>query len=293
MSASLNSTFVRAYPPAQPASGSALYLPFRGTELVVQEVDNHEETELESLPVVALLKEPWNRSEEGTLLYLGTLDGIPCLTYRIPADSELPTGYKAMNIRALYGLLDETTYGLTGYASQLIHWWEDHRYCSHCQGKLAGMAERGRESTWGKLCEQCERPAYPPVVPAILLLIHDGAERTLLVSKPGWGKRFSIVAGFVEPGESLEACCVREAEEEVGVTLTDVTYFGSQSWPFPHQIMIGFMAQYVSGEIRLDETELAQADWFHYREMPELPPPLSLSRQIIDAWVSGHDLPSL
>ncbi|GAB4457371.1 MAG: NAD(+) diphosphatase [Armatimonadaceae bacterium] len=289
MSHSHDSVFIRAYPPSNPAPGPAIYLPFQGSELVVQILGGEDDSELYQMPSVALLRQPIDDKREGSPLYLGTLDDIPCLAYRLPADMTLPEGCKAVGIRSLYGRLDDDSYALAGYASQMLHWWEDHLYCSYCRGMLAGLAERGRESTWGKVCEKCDRPVYPPVNPAILLLIHDGADQTLMVTKPGWGKRFSIVAGFVEPGESLEECCIREAKEEVGVEITDVAYFGSQPWPFPHQVMIGFTARYNGGEIQIDATELADGRWFRYDAMPELPPPLSLSRQIIDAWVEGRE----
>jgi NAD+ diphosphatase len=119
-------------------------------------------------------------------------------------------------------------------------------------------------------------------------LIHDGWDRILLARKPGWGKRYSILAGFVEPGETLEECCYREALEEAGVVTTDFEYAGSQPWPFPHQLMVGFSCLWQSGEIKIDETELEHADWFHASDLPELPPPLSLSRQIIDRWVASR-----
>jgi len=122
----------------------------------------------------------------------------------------------------------------------------------------------------------------------VLALVHDGGDRILLASKPGWGDRYSILAGFVLPGESVEECVHREVAEEVSVAITDLRYEGSQPWPFPHQLMIGFSARYVSGEIGLDEEELDRAAWFHVRDLPGLPPPVSLSRQMIDAWVRSR-----
>ena len=130
------------------------------------------------------------------------------------------------------------------------------------------------------------------MVPAVL--VHDGADRALLAHKPGWGKRYSILAGFVEPGESLEQCVVRETEEEIGVAVTDLVYVGSQPWPFPSQLMIGFTARCAASAdgddacLRLDEQELDHAAWFSANALPELPPPFSLSRQIIDAWTAGR-----
>jgi NAD+ diphosphatase len=140
---------------------------------------------------------------------------------------------------------------------------------------------------WGRQCPNCDHITYPPVTPAILVLVHDG-ENVLLVHKPDWGKRYSIIAGFVEPGESLEGCVQREVREEVNVEVSDIRYIGSQPWPFPHQLMVGFTARYVLGEIRPDQQELDRAAWFHYNALPELPPPLSLARQIITTWVASQ-----
>lgn len=273
------SSFVRAYPPAKPAPGPWLLLPFKGNDVVLEESTDPLESNLH------LLSSSEGIGEQAGL-YLGTLGGVPCVAYTLSEDAELPPHCKAYGLRSLYGMVDDDTYVLTGYASQLLHWWEEHLFCYHCGGAMESIAARRNESSWGKECVQCGRAMYPPVVPAVLLLIHDGGERLLLATKPGWGKRFSIVAGFVEPGETLEGCCAREAMEEVGVVIEDITYDGSQTWPFPHQIMIGFTARYVSGDIQIDATELADAQWFRYDELPDLPPPLSLSRQIIDRWLA-------
>jgi NAD+ diphosphatase len=117
--------------------------------------------------------------------------------------------------------------------------------------------------------------------------VHKG-EDALLVHKPGWGKRYSIIAGFVEPGESLEGCVQREVREEVNVEISEISYIGSQPWPFPHQLMVGFIARYVSGEAQPDQQELDDIAWFHHDALPELPPSLSLARQIIMTWVASQ-----
>jgi NAD+ diphosphatase len=120
------------------------------------------------------------------------------------------------------------------------------------------------------------------------VLVTDG-ERALLASKAGWGKRYSLVAGFVEPGETFEECVAREVEEEVGVAVGSMRYVASQAWPFPHQIMVGFIADYAGGDIVLDEAELADARWFPRDALPELPPPFTISRQIIELWRRGPE----
>jgi NAD+ diphosphatase len=167
---------------------------------------------------------------------------------------------------------------IADYAHQLLRWMRTSNFCSSC-GQPIALADG-----WGKRCTGCGHIGYPPVSPAIIVLIHDGP-RALLTTKTGWGKRYSLVAGFVEPGETFEECVVREVREEVGVEVGGIQYVKSQSWPFPHQVMVGFLAEYASGEIVIDTTELSDARWFDLSDLPELPQPYTISRQIIDLWL--------
>jgi NAD+ diphosphatase len=222
--------------------------------------------------------------EEATL-YLGTLDGTPCVAFAVenPGEVEMSPPLNSLSLRALYGVVTEAEYGLAGYAAQILRWRSISRFCP-----VDGTATDAVANAWARACPDCGHIVYPPVSPATLILIHDGGDRILLARKPGWGKRYSILAGFVEPGETLEECCYREALEEAGVQTAAFEYAGSQPWPFPHQLMVGFNCRWQSGEIKIDETELEHADWFDAGDLPELPPPLSLSRQIIDRWVASR-----
>jgi len=222
--------------------------------------------------------------ETGTLepsapILLGRLDGIEYVTAEIAEDTPLDAAFDRVDLRSLYGRIPEIEWHIAGYASQVLHWRQTSVYCPLCGSAMGPM-----ESEWRRRCLQCRHERYPMVSPAVLALVHDG-DRILLAHKPGWGSRRSILAGFALPEESLEECVHREVLEEAGVRVTDVVYFGSQPWPFPHQLMIGFFARYTGGEIVIDAEELAGADWYDYRSMPPLPPPLSLSRQMIDSWV--------
>lgn len=210
---------------------------------------------------------------------LGRYGGITYLTGVLEEGYALPDGWSGRELRALYGQVSEVEWQIAGYASQVWHWERTSGFCPVCGHAMEPVAKE-----WMRRCPQCGHMRYPQVSPAVLALVHDGADRVLLAHKPGWGDRYSILAGFVLPGESLEECVAREVEEEVGVQVTDLVYEGSQPWPFPHQLMIGFTARYVRGEIRLDEEELDRAAWFPANALPSLPPPLSLSRQIIDRW---------
>lgn len=276
MTVSLFPAFKRAYPPAQPEPGPAYWLPFRKDEVLVYAQEHG----------VALFlgnAAPFPSLSAQTPLYLGTLNDIPCLTYEIAPETPLPKGWSALGLRRLYGQLDDTSYAVVGYALQILYWERTNRFCPVC-GHLTEPAP----GTWGRHCPNCGHVAYPHVTPAILALIHDGGNRVLLTHKPGWEKRYSCIAGFVEPEESLEECVQREVFEEVGVEVADVAYVSSQPWPFPHQLMVGFTARYVKGDIHVQEEELDDAKWFSIDALPELPPPLSLANYLITSWVASQ-----
>lgn len=267
--------FHRAYPPAAPETGaSAYYLPFiQGRDLVLENDAFLGGTVGEPLPL----------AETGTpVLYLGTFDGVACLAYRADETAVAEAGIRSTSLRSLYGVLPDEEYGIAGYAVHLLHWLEISGFCSKC-----GNATGPTENAWAKTCPACGYIVYPVVSPAVLILIHDGADRLLLSHKPGWGKRYSILAGFTEPGETLEECVARETLEESGLSVTDIAYHGSQPWPYPHQLMIGFTARCTNPDapIVIDPTELDDAQWFTRDALPELPGKLSLSRQLIDRWL--------
>ena len=264
-------SFQRAYPPTHPTPGSAYWFLFRGNEVLVQGPGTGYTLPRFDESAVAFLH------PEG-VLYLGTLTGVACFAGEVSPDQTLPADLQAVGIRDLFGNLDDNAYGVVGYAAHILRWQRDSRFCPVCGNQLGELGEG-----WMRQCPNCDHIGYPLVSPAILVLVHDGP-RVLLVHKAGWGARFSIIAGFVEPGETLEQCVQREALEEVGVEVTDLTYIGSQPWPFPHQLMIGFMARYSDGQILPDQSEIDKAEWFRFDELPELPGPLSLSRQLIDRW---------
>ncbi len=216
----------------------------------------------------------------GEPLFLGRLDGVLYKTAHLAEETDLPPGYMGIGMRKLYGSIAEQEWLIAGYAWQILHWRRTSQFCPVCGGATEPM-----QKEWVRHCSHCGHSRYPQVSPAVLMLVHDGADRVLLAHKPGWGPMYSIFAGFVLPGESLEECVHREVAEEAGVRIEDLVYQGSQPWPFPHQLMIGFTARYIGGDIQIDEEELDRVEWFHAGAMPPLPPPLSLSRQILDGWV--------
>ena len=266
------SRFQRLYPPTRPADGPAGWQLFRGAELLMRE-----NAAPALLPGTAAA--PDGVAVDETLL-LGALADHPVLVGALADDAPIPAGFQAVGLRAVLAQADAELTALAGYGAQLFRWTRTSRFCPACATPLES------NDGWGKVCASCGNAIYPPVSPATITLIHDGGDRVLLGSKPGWGKRYSLIAGFVEPGETLEECVAREVAEEVGVAVTDLRYVGSQPWPFPHQLMVGFTARYAGGAIAIDTTELADAAWFARDALPELPPPFSIARQIIEMWRS-------
>jgi len=211
-------------------------------------------------------------------LYLGTYGGKHCYVSELEPVIALPEGHRLEGLRSVFGIVDEVTATLAGRAFQLMEWDRNHQYCSRC-----GAATELRPDERARACPECKYRVYPPISPAIMILIIDG-RKILLGRKKGWANgRFSALAGFVEPGETLEDTVRRETREEVGVEIKNLRYFGSQPWPFPHSLMIAFVADYASGELRPDGVEIEEARWFAVEELPNLPPSISISRRMINA----------
>jgi NAD+ diphosphatase len=211
--------------------------------------------------------------------YLGLYGGRHCYAAEVHESQALPDGWTALGLRDLFGLVDTTLAALSGRAYQLLDWDRNHQFCSRC-----GTKTEPRKDERSRVCPACRMTTYPPVTPAIMILItHQG--KLLLARKPTFPKnRFSALAGFVEPGEMLEDTVIRETREEVGVEIQNIRYFGSQPWPFPHSLMIAFTAEYAGGDIRCDPGEIAEARWFGPGDkLPDLSPRQSISRALIDA----------
>ncbi|MBA2655809.1 MAG: NAD(+) diphosphatase [Tatlockia sp.] len=162
-------------------------------------------------------------------------------------------------------------------AKQLINWDKVSQFCGRC-----GQKNRFADDEFAKICMGCQAQAFPQISPAMLVLIWRSNEILLARSAHFLPGIYSILAGFAEPGETIETTVIREVKEEVGLRIKNLHYFGSQAWPFPSNLMLGFRAEYDEGEIQIDYNELEDAQWFPLAKLPQLPKPLSLSRQIID-----------
>jgi NAD+ diphosphatase len=210
--------------------------------------------------------------------YLGRYDGKHCYAVDVDEAQALPEGWQAMGLRDAFALLETEVAMLSGRAYQILEWDRNHRYCGRC-----GTETVMRTDERSRVCPGCKRTTYPPVSPAVMVLITDGKRRVLLGRKSIWpAGRYSALAGFVEPGEELEDTVARETREEIGVEVKNIRYFGSQPWPFPHSLMIAFTAEYAGGELRPDGVEIEEARWFDADELPRLPPSISISRRLIE-----------
>jgi NAD+ diphosphatase len=224
--------------------------------------------------------ESWSRH------VVGVLDGACWYAVDVPSGVD-PSDGAAVDLRSYHGWAGEAAWLAAGRAVQLVEWARTHRFCGRC-----GTPTEPARNERAMRCPACGLQAFPRLAPAMITLVtrgDDGPDQEVLLAR---GVRwevpmYSCLAGFVEPGESLEGAVVREVREEVGIEVGDVTYRGSQPWPFPHSLMIGFRARYVSGELVPDPTEIADAGWYRRDELPNIPPGISIARKLIDAWVAG------
>lgn len=267
--------FVPLVTPPPMYEAPALWFAFQGAQIAVMNAVDRPQ-----VPCCLHLSEHGLVAQRS--LYLGLYRGQHCYAAEIADSQPLPDGWCLLGLRDLFGMVEETLAALSGRACQILDWDRDHQYCSRC-----GTPTQPRDNERSRTCPSCRFTSYPPVSPAIMTLVTRGRE-ILLARKPVWpAGRYSAIAGFVEPGETLEDTVRRETREEVGVEVRDIRYFGSQPWPFPHSLMIAFTAEYAGGDVRPDGEEIEEAQWFEAGQLPKLPPSISISRRLIDT-VAGR-----
>ena len=261
--------YLSAHMTPDPLPERGLWFVIRETRMLVAEPDN-------GLPHhVDLIGATLRRQ------YLGTLGDVHCFSAEVAPDAEAPAGWRWSDLRSLYGRMDDAVYALAGRAVQLVDWDRTHQFCGRCgTPTVIKTSERSRE------CPACNLTAYPRLAPALMALIRRAPDEILLARSPRFAPgMYSALAGFAEPGETLEQCLHREVFEEVGLRVTNLRYFASQPWPFPHSLMIAFVCDYEAGEINPDPSEIESAKWFKITDLPQLPNPISISRRLIDAVV--------
>jgi NAD+ diphosphatase len=274
-----NKKFIsRVIPPAE-KSDPAWWFAFQGDRLLVQLKPS--QVAIPCLIDFSELRLPILREH-----YLGRLDDRHCYTVEVAEGIIPPEATAFEGLRQVYDRLDENLFWVAGRAVQIIDWDRTHQFCGRCgiRTKLH-PTERARE------CPQCGLLHFPRLAPAIIVLVERGHEMLLARARRFPTVMYSTLAGFVEPGEALEEAVVREVKEETGITVKDIRYFGSQPWPFPHSLMIGFTATYESGEITLEDEENIDARWFSTDNLPLLPGKISIARKLIDWFLEKQAKP--
>jgi len=212
--------------------------------------------------------------------YIGCLDGRHCYAVELPEGIAPPQGMTFEDLRRTYGRMDEDLFSVAGRAVQIIDWDRTHQFCGRC-----GARTKTHPTERAKECPQCGTLHFPHLAPAIIVLVERGREMLLARARRFPTAMYSTLAGFVEPGETLEEAVVREIQEETGITVKEIRYFGSQPWPFPHSLMIGFTASYAGGQITLSDEENVDAGWFTADNLPSLPDKMSIARKLIDSFL--------
>jgi NAD+ diphosphatase len=267
--------FIPGIVPPKGEGGLALWFAFQGNKLLVH-LDGDGSRVRIPTDLLGLGLKPRHPN------YLGKLDGVPCYAAEIPEPTPPPRAMAFEGLRQLYGRLEEDLFAIAGRAIQILDWDRNHRFCSRCATPLAL-----REKERAKGCPRCGLLQFPRLAPAIIVRVEKG-DQLLMARSPHFAPGvYSVLAGFVDPGESLEEAVAREVREETGIEVKDIRYFGSQPWPFPHSLMIGFTATYAGGELHFDREEIEDAGWFTAEKLPPaLPGKISIARRLVDDFLA-------
>lgn len=265
--------FIPLAPGSLPPAGDGFWLALQGNSLVVSHGNERPELPFGAAPPFL--------PPSCQPLCIGFWRGQPLRIVTLKRSLQIPDGFIAEPFNASGDRLDDAILTLGGMAMQIVNWQKKSRFCSSCGGPLTPL-----HGSWGRLCAACNYEHFPAIHPCSIVLVKRGDD-FLLVRKREWPPgRYGLVAGFLDMGESLEECASREVLEETGITVKNVQYVGSQCWPFPSQLMAGFVAEYESGEIRVEEAELEDARWFGRARPPAgLPPQRSIARWIMERYM--------
>lgn len=265
--------FVR---PTGPAGPSDLVWAFQGRNLIGELMGE------QGAPIpLAQLESDFDRIS--ALTPVGLLNKRPVYACSVETSAMDMMKYTSGNLFALLGRISTTSFDIVGRAYQLLTWDREHAYCGRCGGVTA-LADKGQS----RCCNACNLSVYPRLSPCVIMLVTRDNE-CLLAAGAGANRRFySCLAGFVEPGESCEQAVQREVMEEVGLIVDDIRYHGSQPWPFPGQLMLGFTARWTGGEINIDPEEIDEALWCRPDNLPPIPPAFSIAGQLINSFLSSQ-----
>jgi NAD+ diphosphatase len=263
------------YPGPQESRKTELRFVFRGCDIMVPDGTG---------PISFRIAPETQGCPGSSRIYIGMLDSLPCYAEEVPPMQGVPPGYRVCDIRELRGRVDDGLLGVAGRASQILAFDRNTRFCGRC-----GALTEPRPNELARECKRCGTIVYPRLSPAVIVLVYRNDEALLARSARFPPGMYSAIAGFTEPGETLEHAVRREVMEETGITIGDPVYFGSQPWPFPDSLMVGFVAPYREGVINPDGEEVEDAGWFRYDAIPHLPGPLSISRALIEWFIKDRE----
>jgi NAD+ diphosphatase len=254
--------------------GPSYWLIFQGGKILIS--SNGGDTRLPFLEDLSSLG-----IEAARAHFLGLADGNPCRTVEVPSDMPAPEDWAFEGVRSLFGRISDGFFAVAARALEVLEWDRTHRFCGSCGAETTlKQGERARE------CPSCGHLSFPRISPAVIVAVVKDDKLLLARARrfpPGF---YSVLAGYVEPGETLEECVAREVKEETGVDVRNLRYFASQPWPFPHSLMVAFTAEHAGGEIRIDESELVDAGWYTADALPSLPDPITVARRLINWFIS-------
>jgi NAD+ diphosphatase len=212
--------------------------------------------------------------------FLGWVNDSAIFAVEVDSDSDEPEGYYFESLWTFLNAVNIDLFYLIGRAKQIVEWFRTHQFCGQCG------SETTRESQdRSRKCQDCGLMFYPRLSPSIIVCVNKGKQVLLAKNANARANFYSVLAGFVEPGESIEETVRREVMEEVGIRVKNIKYFGSQSWPFPNSLMLGFHAEYDSGDIKIQEAELSDAQWFDFDQLPNPPAMISISGWLIQDFI--------
>lgn len=224
----------------------------------------------------------WLGMGEAAYQYLGVLESLPVFAVSVSESAIPPEGYHFEDLRRILGQVDDELFAVAGRAFQILEWAHSHRFCGCCGTPTVSHAKGER----ARICPSCAFSSYPRINPCVIVAVTRGEEILLARAQRFNRPMFSTLAGFIEAGETAEETLLREVQEEVGVVVRNPRYFGSQSWPFPGNLMLGFHAEYESGDIVLQEEEIAEAGFYHFSDLPPIPPAGSIAHALIQNFVA-------
>ncbi len=273
---SIYKRYIPAATPDEENSGYTYWFIFNQNKMLVKATNNK-------------IKIPYVRSLEELNIspvraqYFGTLQGHPCYSAEVFPEMNAPEEMTFRDLKSLYGDLDEDIFILSGKAFQIVNWDKTHQFCGKC-----GAPTETMENEMAKICPECGFISFTRISPAVITAIIKDGEILMAKHVRTPGNMYGLIAGFLEAGETLKEAVEREIMEEVGLKVKNIKYFGSQPWPFPNSLMVGFTAEYESGEINVDGNEITDAAWFDADKLLDIPSKMSIARELIDWYIDNY-----